>query len=106
MKLDTAVITTENAAALIEVGAAALRAGETTIDLASVMQVDSAAVALLLRWRREAKAIGKSVTFVNVPAALCSLATLYGMEEVLGIPPAAKGGALTAVHSGEHASGD
>jgi phospholipid transport system transporter-binding protein len=100
MKLDADSITTDNAAALIEVGAAALRAGDTTIDLSSVQRVDSAAVALLLQWQREAEAARTTVKFVNVPPALCSLATLYGMDEVLGTPKAAKGQALTAIHPG------
>ena len=100
MRLDATAITTDNAAALIEVGAAAIRGGDTTIDLSAVKQIDSAAVALLLQWQREARAQGKSINLVGVPAALCSLAALYGMDEVLGTPPAPKGRALTAIHPG------
>jgi phospholipid transport system transporter-binding protein len=102
MKLDVASISNDNAAALIDVGAAAIRAGDLTIDLSAVKKVDSAAVALLLQWQREAARAGKHVVFAGVPPALCSLATLYGMDEVLGTPPAAKGAGLTAIHPTEH----
>ena len=98
MKLDVSSITNDNAAALIELGAAAIRAGDLSIDLSSVKQVDSAAVALLLAWQRDANAAGTKVSFVSVPPALCSLATLYGMDDVLGTPAAVKAPALAAIH--------
>lgn len=104
MKLDATSITNENAAALIEAGNAAIRAGDLTIDLSAVTQVDSAAVALLLQWQREGAAVGRTVAFVSVPPALCSLAALYGMDEVLGTPPAAKKTALAAIHPAAHHS--
>lgn len=98
MKLEASAITNENAAALIEAGAAAIRAGDLTIDLSAVTKVDSAAVALLLEWQRVASAAGTTAAFVSVPPALCSLATLYGMDEVLGTPAAAQAAALTAIY--------
>jgi phospholipid transport system transporter-binding protein len=102
MKLDAAEITNDNAAALIEIGTAAIRAGDLTIDLSAVTKVDSAAVALLLEWQRAATAIGRKLSFVSVPPALCSLATLYGMDEVLGTPAVAKAPGLTAIHPTAH----
>ena len=53
------------------------------IDFAAVTGVDSAAVALLLEWRRMALARGKQLVFVNLPANLLALAELYGVRELI-----------------------
>ena len=58
-----------------------------TIDFAGIDAVDSSAVALLLEWRREALRLGKVLEFINLPANLIALATLYGVAEL--IQPAA-----------------
>ena len=57
-----------------------------TIDLAGIDAVDSSAVALLLEWRRQALRLGKRLDFVNLPAPLVALATLYGVEELIQSP--------------------
>ncbi len=98
MKIEATALTTDTAAALVAVGSTAASAGDFTLDLGNVTQVDSAAVALLLQWQRDAHALGKQFTFTSVSPALASLATLYGMDEVLGTPPAAKATALMAIH--------
>ena len=54
-----------------------------TIDFASITEVDSSAVALLLEWRREAARLGKGLYFVNLPANLLALAELYGVSELI-----------------------
>lgn len=54
-----------------------------TIDFAAVTGVDSAAVALLLEWRRLAAARGKALEFANLPANLLALAELYGVAELI-----------------------
>ncbi len=53
------------------------------IDFANVTGVDSAAVALLLEWRRMALARGKTLVFENLPANLLALAQLYGVAELI-----------------------
>ena len=53
------------------------------IDLSEVSEVDSSAVALLLEWQRDAKRLGKHVTFVHLPENLASLAELYGVTELV-----------------------
>ena len=58
-----------------------------TLDFARVTTVDSSAVALLLEWLRQARARGKTLTFVNLPPTLLALARLYGVSEL--IQPAA-----------------
>ena len=54
-----------------------------TIDFAQVTGVDSSAVALLLEWRRQAQARGKTLAFVNLPANLLALAKLYGVADLI-----------------------
>lgn len=54
-----------------------------TIDFAGIDAIDSSAVALLLEWRRQAGRRGKKLEFVNLPANLVALATLYGVEELI-----------------------
>jgi phospholipid transport system transporter-binding protein len=53
------------------------------IDFAAVAGVDSAAVALLLEWRRMAQARGKTLVFENLPPNLLALAALYGVAELV-----------------------
>lgn len=52
-----------------------------TVDLAAVTEVDSAAVSLLLEWRRQAQ--NPALRFANLPTALKSLADLYGVSELI-----------------------
>jgi phospholipid transport system transporter-binding protein len=85
VKLDTGSITLANAAALLPAGIEAIRGGATVIDLALVREVDSAAVALLIAWQREAQAAGKTIEFAAVPDGIASLAKLYGVAALLGI---------------------
>lgn len=51
------------------------------IDLSAISEVDSSAVALLLKWRREAKRLGKRLEFINIPGNLAALAELYDVTE-------------------------
>jgi phospholipid transport system transporter-binding protein len=54
-----------------------------TIDFSAIAGVDSSAVALLLEWRRQALATGKTLVFANLPANLVALAELYGVAELI-----------------------
>jgi phospholipid transport system transporter-binding protein len=54
-----------------------------TIDFSGINAVDSSAVALLLEWRREAQRLGKELVFRNLPENLLSLATLYGVVDLI-----------------------
>lgn len=98
MKLDAAALTTETARQWEDFARKALAAGQSEIDLAAVKEVDSAAVALLLQWKRDAQASGQSLRFTGVSPQLASLATLYGMNELLGTPAAAKTPTISALH--------
>jgi len=54
-----------------------------TVALDRVHIVDSAAVALLLAWKRRAADEGKKLAFIGIPPSLAALAALYGVEELL-----------------------
>lgn len=58
-------------------------ATDLEMDLAGVSEVDSTAVSLLFAWLRQAHACNASLVFVNLPANLASLATLYGVLELI-----------------------
>ena len=73
----------ENAVALLEQGKGLFTAQQITLDLAAVTEVDSAALSLLLEWRREALRNGRTIRYVNLPDNLRSLAELYGVIELL-----------------------
>ncbi len=64
-------------------GEAALVAGAHSVDLSAVTDVDSSAVAVLLAWTRLARQRGQDFTITQVPAAIHSLAVLYGVAEML-----------------------
>lgn len=69
------------AATVLVEGVKAVRAGVTAFDLRGVTQVDSAALSLLLSWRREAQSVASSLRFLHLPESLRSLARLYGLAE-------------------------
>ena len=53
------------------------------VDLTAVDRVDSAGIALLLAWARRAASEGRKVAFTGIPESMHSLASLYGVEELL-----------------------
>ena len=81
-------LTVSNATAALAQGVAAIKAGQTVFDLASVQTVDSSAVAVLLAWKRTARKAGAALSYVNLPASLQSLAALYGVDAFLVATPA------------------
>ena len=76
-------ITLDNVVAVLAEGNGQFTASEVTVDLAAVTDVDSAALSLLLEWRREAGRNGRVIRYLNLPANLKSLAELYGVIELL-----------------------
>ncbi len=88
-KLDSITsLTVQNAKAALAQGVAAIQAGQTVFDLGSVAVADSSAVAVLLEWKRTAQRAGATLAYVNLPASLQSLATLYGVDAFLVASPA------------------
>ena len=68
----------------------AIRGGDITFDLSAVRTCDSSAVAVVLAWQREAQSRGVELQLSGLPADLLSLATVYGVEPLLRIEPAAR----------------
>jgi phospholipid transport system transporter-binding protein len=53
------------------------------VDASALVRFDSAALAVLLEFRREVMALGKQFSIRGLPARLADLATLYGIDELL-----------------------
>ena len=81
-------LTLATVAAALEQGNAAIAEGARTIDLGEVGELDSSALALLLAWLREAKRKGRALEFANLPQGLTTIASLYGVAELLSAAPA------------------
>lgn len=79
-------VTLANVAAVLEEGRRHLEDGVESVDLAGVTEMDSALLALLLAWMREAKSRSRSLTLANPPQALSTIARLYGVDTLLGHP--------------------
>jgi phospholipid transport system transporter-binding protein len=60
-----------------------LNAGDVVVDLKAITEVDSSALSLLLEWRREAQHRNVHIRYRNFPSNLTSLATLYGVNEIV-----------------------
>ncbi len=82
-KLEGAV-NSGNVVALLEESRRLFTTPQITVDLAGLTEVDSAAISLLLEWRREAQRGNRKIVFANLPENLKSLARLYGVTELLG----------------------
>ncbi|MGQ0652898.1 MAG: STAS domain-containing protein [Betaproteobacteria bacterium] len=76
-------VTLANVAKLLDEGRQHLEEGVRTVDLGEVTELDSAALALLLAWLREARAKHREVAFVNLPESLQTIARLYGVDGLL-----------------------
>lgn len=58
---------------------------EIAIDLNGVSRSDSAGVALLVEWMRQAKKIQKTIRFHNIPKQMRDIATVTGVDKMLAI---------------------
>ena len=76
-------VTLSNVASLLEEGRRHLGEGVQTVDLGEVSEMDSALLALLLAWLRDARARDKPVVFANLPESLRTIAKLYGVDALL-----------------------
>lgn len=56
---------------------------EPVFNLQNVTDCDSAALALLTAWARDAKKLSKVVRFTHVPTQLVNIARLCGLDQVL-----------------------
>ena len=76
-------LTVQNARLALAQGLAAIQSGQTVFDLRNVGGVDSAAVSVMLAWRRAAQEAGVTLKLKNLPPNLSSLSKLYGVCELL-----------------------
>jgi phospholipid transport system transporter-binding protein len=59
------------------------------IDASALVDLDTAAIALLLDCQRQAQSRGKQLQVVGAPAKLGQLAALYGVADLLALQPGA-----------------
>ena len=78
-----ATLTHESARSALDAGLSRIATGATEVDCASLKQFDSSALAVLLAWQRAAAARGATLTVVNLPSGLASLAQAYGVDTLL-----------------------
>ncbi len=58
-------------------------ADRLVFDLGGIAKVDSAGLALLLEWLRQARAIGVELHYTNLPRQLMAMAHVAGVDEIL-----------------------
>jgi phospholipid transport system transporter-binding protein len=76
-------LTIDSAARVLAASRAAPLPPSGRVALGDVRPVDSAAVALLLAWKRRAAAEGRTLAFTGIPPSLQALAALYGVEALV-----------------------
>ena len=79
-------LTRSEASACLQMLAQGLRseaASTVVVDASALVKFDSAALAVLLEFRRDGKALGKSLAIRAMPERLRELASLYGIAELL-----------------------
>ena len=55
------------------------------IDLDDVNRADSAGVALLIEWQRQALKQNKSICFINIPSQMLAIVRLCGVDDLLSL---------------------
>lgn len=83
MSFTVSTLNFANARQVLQEGLKAIANGEHECDLAKLEQVDSASVAVLLAWQKAAQQNNLHLRFRNTPASLISLASVYGVTELL-----------------------
>ena len=76
-------LTLATVAKALREGSDAIAMGAHEIDLGEVGELDSSALALLLAWLREAKRRDRNLSFTRLPEGLTTIASLYGVAELL-----------------------
>ena len=78
-------VTLGNVAALLDEGRRHIGEGVRRVDLGAVTELDSALLALLLAWLREARAHDATLEFERPPEALRTIARLYGVDTLIAV---------------------
>ena len=79
----SSTMTLADAKSLLAEGNGLIAGNVTSFDLADVTEVDSSGLAVVFGWLREAQRLGKTVSIVNLPKNLTSLAEVYGVSDLL-----------------------
>ncbi len=58
--------------------------GVSVVDFGGVTEADSAALALIFKWQRDAARRERVVRCINMPANVVALARLYGVDDLIG----------------------
>ena len=58
--------------------------GVSIVDFGGVTEADSAALALIFKWQRDAARRERVVRCINMPANVVALARLYGVDDLIG----------------------
>ena len=75
--------------ALLQQGLQAQPAPEVVVDASALSRFDSAALAVLLEFRRQCQSAGKHFSIHGLPQRLGDLASLYGVLDLLQPGPSA-----------------
>ncbi|MDX9766411.1 MAG: STAS domain-containing protein [Ectothiorhodospiraceae bacterium] len=68
---------------LLPDGRELLNGGEVVLDLSGVTRADSAGVALLVEWLRQARAAGVTLRYAGLPPQMRSLIDLSDLDDIL-----------------------
>lgn len=64
------------------------KSAQLDIDLAQVSRADSAGLALLITWMRQAKQSDKKISFAHLPAQMLAIAKASGLDTILPLKQA------------------
>lgn len=82
----TGPVTFATAGALLDAGRSQFGGhAAIAVNLKGVSRVDSAGLALLLEWLRQARADGRAMTFTALPDKLLAIARLSGVDGLLTV---------------------
>jgi phospholipid transport system transporter-binding protein len=74
----------EGATRALTAGLALIGRGENiTIDLARVIEADSAGLAVLVEWLARARKLGTVLHYANIPAQILTIAQISDLDELL-----------------------
>lgn len=76
-------LTMQTVSAVFKQGLQQLAKGDLSVDFSQVEVVDSATVSLLLGWLRAAQSKQRQLNVQALPKNVLSLATLYGVADLL-----------------------
>ncbi len=76
-------VTMNNVKSLLEAGLQQLNPELKEIDFSGLQEVDSSAISMVLEWLRVSKSRNVQLSVVNMPDNMKSLASLYGVLELI-----------------------